>query len=278
LIGPVVALRERLAWFERLPLFGKGVLVTRPRHQAGELVRRLELLGAIPYLLPTVEIREPADWGPVDRAIAELSRYDWLVFTSSNGVHSFVGRLRTRGRDLRALGPLRLAVIGPGTADALRSYHLEPDLMPASYQSEGLAAALQERAAGERLLLARADRGRDLLRQELSRVATVDQVTVYSQVDTAVADREAHHALCTGQVEYVTVTSSNIARGLARLVDETVHERIRSGAIKVVGISPVTSAELHAIGWPVAAEAAEATVAGVVEALAGLAVRERESR
>src|SRR5205085_10940353 len=139
----------------------------RARHQAGDLVRRLEQLGAVPLLLPAVEVREPADWGPVDRALADLAGYHWLVFTSANGVHALIRRLRQTGRDLRALGGARLAVIGPGTADALRAYHLEPDLVPAEFRSEGLAAALKGRAAGQRILLARADRGRDVLRQEL---------------------------------------------------------------------------------------------------------------
>src|SRR5262245_32325136 len=155
-VGAVAALRPRLAWFEQRPLFGKRVLVTRPRRQSGDLVRRLEELGAVPFVLPAVEVREPADWAPVDRALARLAQYDWLVFTSANGVHAFVGRLRQTGRDLRALGPVRLAVIGPSTADALRGYHLEPDLVPEAFCSESLVAALRGRAAGRRVLLARA--------------------------------------------------------------------------------------------------------------------------
>src|SRR5262249_20136516 len=151
-IGPVVAFRERLAWFEQRPLFGKHVLVTRPRDQAGELVRPLEELGATVSVLPTVEIREVADYSAVDAALDRLSRYRWLVFTSSNGVHAFLRRLRQRGKDLRALGGISLAVIGPATADALRSYHLEPDLVPEEYRSESLAAALRERVRGQRVL------------------------------------------------------------------------------------------------------------------------------
>src|SRR5207237_1905019 len=103
---------------------------------------------------------EPADWGPVDEALARLGEYQWLVFTSVNGVQAFLRRLRRTGRDLRALGHVRLAAIGPATADALRDYHLEPDLVPEAYRSEVLADALRERVAGQRVLLARADRGR----------------------------------------------------------------------------------------------------------------------
>jgi uroporphyrinogen III methyltransferase/synthase len=273
-VGPIVGLRRSLAWFEQRPLFGRGVLVTRPRHQAAALTARLEELGAVPYLLPAVEVRDPADWSPVDAALATLSRYQWLVFTSSNGVHALVRRLRQTGRDLRALGPVRLAVIGPSTAEALRGYLLEPDLMPATYTSEALAAALKERVAGQRVLLARADRGRDVLRQELAAVATVDQVAVYSQVDSIEADPAVLDALRRGDIHYVTLTSSNIARALARLVDEPTRERIRSGSVKLVTISAVTSQDVRELGWPVAAEAKEATGEGVVAALVALAEAE----
>jgi len=111
LIGSVVSLRAQLAWFETRPLLGRCVLVTRPRHQAAEMVARLEELGAVVSLLPTVEIREPDDWTAVDGALADLSSYQWLVFTSVNGVDALIRRLRQTGRDLRALGSVRLAVI-----------------------------------------------------------------------------------------------------------------------------------------------------------------------
>jgi uroporphyrinogen III methyltransferase/synthase len=275
IIGPVVELRPMAGWFEQLPLFGRGVLVTRPHHQAAELTSRLTELGAIPYLLPTVEVREPQDWAPVDAALADLARYHWLVFTSSNGVHALMQRLLQIGRDLRALGSIRLAVIGPSTAAALRSYHLVPDFTPATYNSEALAAGLGERAAGQRVLLARADRGRDVLRQQLAAVATVEQIAVYSQVDRVEADPVVLDALRRGVISFITLTSSNIARALARIVDEPIRRRIHTGAVKVVSISAVTSQDVRALGWPVAAEASEATTEGVLTALAALAEREK---
>src|SRR5262249_25579287 len=153
---------------------------------------------------------------------------------------------------LRALGPLRLAAIGPATADALRSYHLEPDLTPAPYSSEGLAAALKERARGQRLLLARADRGRALLREELAAVAEVEQVAVYSQADAVEADGPALSALRRGEIDLVTLTSSNVARALVRLLDEEALAWLRSGRTRLVTISPVTSAAVRELGLPVA--------------------------
>ncbi len=268
IVGPVVALRCELAWFESRPLFGKHVLVTRPRGQAGDMVRRLEELGAAVSLLPAVEIGEPADWGPTDRALAELASYRWLVFTSVNGVEAFLGRLRRTGRDLRALGAVQLAAIGPATADALRAYHLEPDLVPETYTSEGLAAALKERAAGQRVLLARADRGREVLRSELAAVAAVEQVAVYSQRDAEI-DAKTLAPLREGKMDFVTLTSSNIARALVQALDEEALGQVRAGKVRLVTISAVTSAAVRELGLPVAAEAREATAEGVVQALVG---------
>jgi uroporphyrinogen III methyltransferase / synthase len=166
-----------------------------------------------------------------------------------------------------------LAAIGPGTADALRGYHLEPDLVPPEFRSESLAAALKERAAGRRILLARADRGRDLLRQELAAVATVDQVAVYSQVDALEGAADVLEQLRAGAIHYVTLTSSNIARALLRTLDPEARGRIEAGEVKLITISPVTSAAVGEFGLPVAAEAAEYTTAGVLDALVALAGR-----
>lgn len=267
IIGEVVTLREELAWFESRPLLGQRILVTRPRQQARDLMAQLEELGAVVSVLPAVEIREPADWAPVDRALGHLADYQWLVFTSANGVDAFVRRLRQTGRDLRALGSLRLAVIGPATADALRRYHLEPDLVPSVYDSEHLASALSERAAGQRLLLARADRGREVLRQLLTNVAEVEQIAVYSQVDAIDPDAEALAAVREGQIDVITVTSSNIARALAAALDDEALRRIRCGEVRLVSISPITSAAIRELELPIAAEAEEFTASGVVRAL-----------
>lgn len=267
IIGSVVSLREQTAWLEQRPLFGKRILVTRPAGQEEELVRHLEELGAEVLTQPTVVIERPSDWSPVDRAVEQLGAYQWLVFTSVNGVHWFVRRLRDTGRDLRALGHLKLAAIGPVTAAALRSYHLEADVVPASYRSEELAATLVPRVAGQRVLLARADRGRELLREQLGKVAEVDQVAVYAQKDVACLDGEVRRRLTEGSIDLVVLTSSNIARALARLLDDEGQAAIRDGKIRLVSISPVTSAAIRELSWPVASEATEFTSRGILNAL-----------
>jgi uroporphyrinogen III methyltransferase/synthase len=270
-IGSVVSLRSELAWFEKRPLFGKRVLVTRPRHQAADMARRLEILGAEVVLLPAVEVREPSDWSAADHALLQLASYQWLVFTSANGVHAFMRRLRHLGRDLRALGPLRLAAIGPATADALGGYHLVADLMPGEFRSESLAAVLKERAKGQRILLARADRGRELLREELATVAEVEQIAVYSQMDAV--DGNLAEVLRQGHIDYITLTSSNIARALLGKCDEPTRSFIKNGAVQLVSISPVTSAAVRELGYVVSAEATKYTMDGVLAALVELAGR-----
>jgi uroporphyrinogen III methyltransferase / synthase len=271
-IGAVVAFRERLAWFEHRPLFAKHVLVTRPRDQVASLVHALEELGAIVTALPTVEIHELADYSTLDQAIARLHLYQWLVFTSVNGVSAFMRRLRQQGRDLRALGSLKLAAIGPATAEALRAYWLEPDLVPDEYRAESLAAALREKVRDQRVLLARADRGREVLRDLLSEVAEVDQAPVYRQIDAGEGSPLDMHPtvreqLRGGPIEFVTLTSANIARSLLRGLDDATRKRVVEGELKLVSISPVTSAAIVEMGLPVAAEAREYTMKGVVEAL-----------
>jgi uroporphyrinogen III methyltransferase/synthase len=182
-------------------------------------------------------------------------------------VEALLGRLFHLGRDLRALGSVLLAVIGPATADALRKYHLEPDVIPPVYDSESLAAVLRERVAGQRVLLARADRGRELLREQLETVAEVEQISLYSQVDCVEAAADILDALKRGEIDYITLTSSNIARSLDRHLDEETRAQIRAGRVHLVSISPVTSATIRELGLPVAAEAREYSAEGVAQAI-----------
>jgi uroporphyrinogen III methyltransferase/synthase len=272
-VGRVAQLHASLAWFERRPLFGKQVLITRPPRQGQELADRLEILGARTAYLPAVVIGPPPSWEAVDNAIAHLANYDWLVFTSSNGVRSFLGRLLEGGHDVRLLGSLKLAGIGPSTGAALRDYHLQPDLIPRMYSSEGLAAELLQQVAGKRVLLARADRGREVLRNELARIALVDEMAVYSQTDATQADADVREALKSGGIDFVTVTSSNIARALARQLPPETASHIAAGKLRFVSISPITSAAMREVNLPVATEAADYTMEGVVEALLNLVAK-----
>jgi uroporphyrinogen III methyltransferase/synthase len=279
LIGEAVAQRSPRAWFESRPLFGQRVLVTRPTHQAEGMVRKLEALGAVVSRLSAVEIREPADLGPLDRALDQLrsGEWDWLVFTSANGVHALLRRLDGLGRDVRDLGTVQIAAIGPKTALALREYRLRADVVPKSeFSSEGLARALGPLVEGKRVLLARANRGRDLIHRELARTAArVEQVTVYDQIDAVEADPSFLDALRRGEIRFVTLPSSNIARGVLSSVDEIIRGRIERGEIHLIAISPETGKSIRELGYPVAAEAKVFTEEGLIDAVVELAAREK---
>lgn len=267
LIGEAVGRRVEQSWFQRRPLFGQRVLVTRPRHQADGMVRRLEELGAVPYLLPTVEIREPADPTAVDAALAQVrdGDWDWIVFSSANGVHSLLKRLLATGRDLRDFGRVKFATVGPKTAAALREYHLQPDVVPpAKFSAEQLAEQLAPQVGGRRVLLARGQQGRPVLAEQLAKVATVGEVVVYEQADAVEGRDDVFDALRRGEIRYVTLTSPNIAKAVAKLFDDTIRGRVERGEVRLVAISPLTAAALTDIGLTVAATAAEATTDGLI--------------
>ncbi len=276
IVGEPIAHRPAQSWWEARPLFGQRVLVTRPAHQSEEMVRQLEHLGAVVYRLPAVEIREPADLSRLDAALDQIRRgeWQWLVFSSANGVHALLRRLDTLGRDLRDLGSVKLAAIGPKTAEALREYRLRADVVPeATYSSEGLVAALTPHVAGQRVLLARANRGREVLRDELGKFATVEQIAVYEQVDTMTPNADVLDHLRRGEIGFITLTSSNVARNVIAAFDETIRGRVERGEIQLVAISPETGKAVRELGCPVAAEATEFTSEGLVEALVRMSAK-----
>jgi uroporphyrinogen III methyltransferase/synthase len=272
LIGPAVALKPAQSWFEALPLIGMRVLVTRPRAQALPFVRKLELLGAVPVLLPVMEMREPADWGPADAAIERLRAggYDWLVFTSANGVTAFFNRLKALGRDARTIGRAQLAAIGPATAAALGELHLIPDLVPTTdLRSEGLAELLAERCRGGQVLLARAAQGREVLRERLAAVATVDVAPVYEQAAAVDRISDAFDRLRRGEIDVVTLTSPNVATAFLAACDDAIRRRLRDGSTRLV-VNSDRLAEMLAKDGFAAVTSPDPTNDGLIQALVGL--------
>ena len=262
IVGDVAAHGAAWSWFDKRPLFGQKVLVTRPAEQAEELARPLAELGAEVLFQPAIEIRPLPITDASDRLLDSPDRFDWLVFSSTNGVRCFFNRLAQKGRDLRALGPIKIAAIGAATADELTSYRLTVDLVPDEFRAESLAQALLGGAAGKRFLLVRASRGREVLAEELTKAGgIVEQVVVYESIDVERPAPEIAEKLSAGQIDWTTVTSSAIARSLARLLGESLRKT------KLVSISPITSATLRELGFEPAAEAREYTMAGVVEAI-----------
>ncbi len=270
IIGPVVGLRPAVSWFEARPLLGQRVLVTRPRHQTADMLHSLELLGAHALSLSVIDIREPADWRPVDAAQESIrqGRFDWLVFTSANGVEMFMNRLHRRGRDARDLTAVKLAVIGAATAGKLRAFHLEPDLAPAgAMDSEQLVADLTDCTAGKRVLLAQADRGREMLRERLRSIAVVEAIAVYSQVETVDPHSPVFDLLRRGEIDFVTLTSPNIASAFLSACDATILNRLQRGDIHLATNSPRTSAVIRGRGLPVAVESSDPTTGALIDAL-----------
>jgi uroporphyrinogen III methyltransferase/synthase len=265
-VGEVVARRPALRWFEDLPLFGQRIVITRPIDEAERSAATLESLGAEVLIAPTVEIRPLESHEELDRAIGRLIEFDWLVFTSANGVQGFLERLDFLGRDSRALGHLKLATIGPATAEALRRYHLKADLVPRSFRSEDLAEALMPHVAGGRVLLARADRGRTVLKDELQDISHVEQVAVYRNTDADALPPTVVERIEQGSLDWITLTSSAITERLHSLLSEAGRDRV-GREIRLASLSPVTSETARRLGWSVAAEAKVYTWAGLVDAI-----------
>jgi uroporphyrinogen III methyltransferase/synthase len=255
-VGEVAALD--LAWFEQRPLFGRCVVVTRAREQASELRARLEILGAEVLELPSIAIE------PVDFAVPALDAYSWVVFTSANGVIAFFDRgLAAVALDARALAPVRVAAIGPGTTEALAARGVRADLVPERFVAESLLSAFPPPAPpGARVLLARAAQARDVLPDGLRAVGyEVDVLPVYRTV-AAAPDPAAIERVRAGKVDAVTFTSSSTVTNFCDLVGARPEPQP-----VVVSIGPVTSATARERGLRVDVEAAEHTIDGLVRAL-----------
>jgi uroporphyrinogen III methyltransferase/synthase len=223
---------------------------------------QLTELGAEVLFQPAIVISNPPDWRPVDEAIARLAEFDWLAFTSANGVRFFFDRLLTTGRDLRSLGSVKIAVIGPGTAQALAEYRIRADVQPERFDADALAAALAPVAGGKRFLYPHASRGRDTLPRELTKAgAVVEEIVVYTNADVTQPDPDIAERLAAGRVDWTTVTSSAIARSLAALFGEDLKKT------RLASISPITSQALREAGCEPTAEAAQYTMQGLVEAI-----------
>jgi uroporphyrinogen III methyltransferase/synthase len=265
IVGEVVRLRDKLSWFEHLALFGKRIMVTRAREQADALGSRLSALGAGVIELPTIEIRPPADCGPLDGAIGKLDSYDWLIFTSANGVRFFLNRLDAGEHDLRKLRA-RICAIGPATRAAVEALHLKVDLMGREYVAESLLEAFAAHdLVGKRVLLPRAAVARDLVPRELARRgAHVDVVEAYRTVAPEHLAEQARQTL-SSRPDCITFTSSSTVRNLVRVAGA---DALRG--IAVASIGPITTQTARELGVEVATQAKTFNVEGLVAAVLGL--------
>jgi uroporphyrinogen III methyltransferase/synthase len=267
-VGKVVGLRETLRWFENRPLLGKRIVVTRARQQASQLTEQLSLLGADCVECPTIKIIPPQTWERLDQAICELDRYDWLVFTSVNGVIFFFERLRAANLDARALGGLQTAAIGPATAQKMQSYGLNSDITPANYRAEAVVDAFKKEAMQDkRVLLPRAKNARPILPVELDKMgAEVDEIITYE----AVQDDNNKHLLLQQleekAIDMVTFTSSSTAQNFKALLPPKHLDALMKN-VCVASIGPITSETALSLGFTVDVAAEEYTIPGLCEAI-----------
>ena len=263
-IGPVVSLRDTIAWFDKRPLFGKRILVTRAQAQAATLSDQLSAEGADVIEMPATKI-ESADESNIDAVITRLASYHWLIFTSQNGVRVFWSALRRHGLDSRALGKSKVAAVGPATADSLLDHGIAVDVSPERFVAEALLDALRERddVRGSRILYAAAEGARDVLPQGLAEMgASVDRVNLYRSIPDGGGADDVRTRLLGGDIDLVTFTSASAVRAFVTTVGDEAAKRA-----KAASIGPVTSEAIRAAGLEMAVEADVATMGGLVDAI-----------
>lgn len=252
------------------PLSGRRIAITRPLAQSEGLREALERLGARVTALPVIRIEPATDTAPLDAAVAGLAGYDWIIFTSANGVPAVTARLAAAGRDWSARGRARIAAIGPATADALARIGAAADVVPPEYVAEAIVEALGN-VAGQRILLPRADIARQALADELRlRGAEVTEITAYRTVIEPLPPEVLRGPLVEDRVDVITCTSSSTVRGLVASIRAAGLEPAPALAgIALAAIGPITAATLREHGLVPAVVAREYTVSGLVDALTG---------
>jgi uroporphyrinogen III methyltransferase/synthase len=271
IVGPVVSLREELRWFDRLPLFGKRVLVTRPSGQAAVLSQRLREEGAAAIEAPTIQIADPEDRTALAEAVRGLDRYHWVLFTSRNGVERFFTEVERQGGDARRLGGARVVAIGPGTAAALSERGITADHVPGEYVGEEVAKVVLDAHDGElsgvRVLLPRAAVARDALPSVLRKAgADVDVVPAYRNVEpTGEEAARIVRLIRDREVDVVTFTASSTVSNLVTILGDDAPALL--GPLTLASIGPITTATATNLGLSVAVTATEYTNVGLVDAL-----------
>lgn len=267
-VGEVVAMREKLLWFEKKPLFGCRVLVTRSREQASVLSSAIEELGGEPMEFPTISVDEPPDYGPLDEALRRVEEYHWLIFTSVNGVKFFFRRMTVLGRDIRDLKGVHLCAIGPKTREELESRGLKVDFVPGEYRAEEIIEGLKGKIkSGDRVLLPRADIARKVLPAALAGLgAEVEEVVAYRTVEGGGDSEMVRRLLRDGGIHIITFTSSSTVRNFVRLLNEPDLKELLKG-VTVACIGPITADTARELNIKVHIEASRYTIDGLVQSI-----------
>ncbi|HEN20660.1 MAG TPA: uroporphyrinogen-III C-methyltransferase [Desulfobacteraceae bacterium] len=269
-VGDVVNLRNELDWFEKRPLFGKRIIVTRAREQASGFIKVLRDLGTECIEFPTIRIVSPESWAALDRAIAELETFQWLLFSSVNGVKYFLERMKFHGKDVRDIKGLKIAAIGPMTAGVWNDMGIIPDLIPGEYRAEGIVECFRRLdVKGSRILFPRAEKAREILPEELKSMgAEIDVVPAYRTVRPDDDIDRIREMLSSGSVDVVTFTSSSTVTNFVEMFrsdGESFFKWMESVTVACIG--PITANTARENGLSVGIVAPEYTVDGLAKTI-----------
>lgn len=269
IVGEVVNLRDQLNWFESKPLFGKTIVVTRSREQASEFADQLYEYGAQVIEFPTIEIAKPDTVQSLDEAINNIQSYDWLVFTSINGVDAFFQRLFELGKDIRELKGIKVCAIGPATEDGIRKYYIKVDCSPPKFVAESVVDELKKVTTikGERFLLPRADIARSFLPEELQKLGgKVTDLVAYKTIMAQPRNINLADKIRNGEVHVVTFTSSSTVRNFAEIIGKENLLALNSH-VQYASIGPITTQTAEEMGFRITIKANEYTIPGLVSAI-----------
>jgi uroporphyrinogen III methyltransferase/synthase len=268
-VGECIRQRAQLSWFEQLPLFGVSIGVTRPDEQADDVASQIVRMGGEPVIMPMIEVGPvtEAEVPAIQKVLERLHEFQWLVFTSVNGVSEFFRHLRASGRDARALHAAKIAAIGTSTASKLESFGIQADFVPAEFRAESLGTALADRAQGQTVLWVRASRGRDVLPKLLQDAGVrLEQLVVYENRDVAAFSSDIVARLKSGTLQWVGLSSPSISRQFAQLLKlaEISPSELKT---KIAAISSVTARAAEDCGLTVQCIARKSTWDGILDAI-----------
>ncbi len=269
IVGESVSLREKLKWVEKLPLFGKRIVLTRERESGGLFSKELERFGAEIYYLPAIRIVPPKSFETIDRAVHEIDTFDWVIFTSANGVRRFFDRLMSCGRDVRDLKGVHVCAVGTATSRSLRTRGIRTDLIPEEFKGEGVVDALlqQGELQGKRIMIPRAEKAREILPDSLRKAgAEVVVAPVYRNVPPEIDPRDLQEILVKRKANLIVFTSpSNINNFMNSVKKEGLHDALTG--IKIACIGPVTADAARKAGIKVDLEPEESTLESLSESI-----------
>ncbi len=265
-IGDVVRLRKDLNFFETKPLYGKKILVTRAHSQASKLTNKIHELGGTPIEFPVIRIKDLSDQSSIGQEIRRVNKYNYIIFTSQNGVRLFFRRLFFLGLDMRQLANTTIVAIGKATAREIEKYHLHVDIVPKEYVAEGIFKELKDRLRPEdKILIPRAKNSRDFLVKHLSNLCFVKELKIYETLlGEGVESKEEIKGLLRNKgIDYITFTSSSTVKNLVKILGDT---KVLQD-VKLVSIGPITSKTIADFGLKVYKQAKNYDIGGLVEVL-----------